>query len=672
MKIRIPSRRTISIALGIIAFCTFTAMGYIVAAIPFGIAFVLLSFVKIDAEPKKNATYTFIWFFIACFLSTQVSQSFADTHIGLVIIAHWRNFVAELLMLATLPLLLLAITLKPRLSFAVGVIPLMLLSLANYYIFTFRGNELNPMDFLAIGIAKNVAGNYDFSWSFNPTCGLFSYLFILMMGFCLKPVELHRKKIVRIVAAILCVASASISIARLPSVYVMSWEKMGSTHNGFLVNFFAQIITTLKQTPEGYTYQLTDEIAERYIVQPPTATADTAATLDSTTADTVLSNTAAADTASADSAAELPSIIVIMDEAYADISTLNPEFGDTLFYKSLHKNTVKGLALSSVYGGGTANSEYEFLTGNSMAFFNHGISVYQMYIKSPAYSMAAHLRCLGYETIATHPFHRQGWSRETIWPLLGFETTTFLEDYPQKKKLRDYVTDQEMFEYIVDKFEHKKKPLFLYGVTMQNHSGYLPDADSEKLQVPLKRYPGYPDAELYTGLIRESDKALKYLLGYFEQIKEKVIIVFYGDHFPGLNKEFYKEVYGKEFKTLRERQKLYKVPFFIWTNYESKSLDVPLTSLNYLSNYVYKIAGIELPAYNKFLSDMQQQIPAMNSWGFYSSAHHKFLNYNYADGKEKKMLEQYKMLQHNSIFETDYRNKVFFTTPCREPESSLR
>lgn len=294
-----------------------------------------------------------------------------------------------------------------------------------------------------------------------------------------------------------------------------------------------------------------------------------------------------------------------------------------------------------------------------MAFVNHGISVYQLYIKAPTYSMASHLKSLGYETIATHPFHKQGWSRETVWPLLGFEKTTFLEDYPQANKIRDYVSDQEMFEYIIDKFEHKKKPMFLYGVTMQNHSGYIPDDSNKEIQVSLKQYSEYPDAELYTGLIRESDKALKFLIQHFEQVKEKVVIVFYGDHFPGLNKEFYRKVYGKEFSTLQERQKLYKVPFFIWANYETKSIDVPLTSLNYLSNYVYKVAEIELPAYNKFLKDMQQQIPAMNSWGFYSTTHHKFRNYEWADGKEKKMLREYKMLEYNSIFDKN-KNKAFF------------
>lgn len=642
------SHKNVCISLGVAAFITFTAMGYIVAGVPFGIAFFLLGFKDIDVEPGKNTIYTFIWFFLACFLSTQVSQSFADTHIGLAIIEHWRNVAAETLMLAALPLLLFAITLKPRLSFAVGVIPLLLLSLANYYVFSFRGNELNPMDFLAIGIAKNVASNYNFGWGFNPTCGLFSYLLILQMGFCLKPIQLNRKKLTRIISLTLCVAATGLSIARLPSVYVMCWEKMGSTHNGFLMNFFAQIITTLKQTPEGYSYKITEEIAKRY-----TQNQDSPILADSATSNTF------PDSTPSKASTDYPTIIAIMDEAYADISTLNPNFGDTLFYKSLHKNTIKGLALSSVYGGGTANSEYEFLTGNSMAFVNHGISVYQLYIKAPTYSMASHLKSLGYETIATHPFHKQGWSRETVWPLLGFEKTTFLEDYPQANKIRDYVSDQEMFEYIIDKFEHKKKPMFLYGVTMQNHSGYIPDDSNKEIQVSLKQYSEYPDAELYTGLIRESDKALRHLLHYFEQVKEKVVIVFYGDHFPGLNKEFYRKVYGKEFSTLQERQKLYKVPFFIWTNYETKSIDVPLTSLNYLSNYVYKVAEIELPAYNKFLKDMQQQIPAMNSWGFYSTIHHKFRNYEWADGKEKEMLREYKMLEYNSIFDKN-KNKAFF------------
>lgn len=611
-------------------------MGYMAAAIPFGLVFILLGFVKIDASPRKNTVYTFIWFFLACFLSTQVSQSFADTHIGLVIIKHWRNFIAEMLMLAALPLLLFTITLRPKFSYAIGVIPLMILSLANFYIYSFRGNELNPMDFWAIETAAQVAGNYNFGWGFNPTCGFFSYLLILQMGFCLKPLQLERKILPRIISAILCIAAASISIARLPSVYIMSWEKMGSTHNGFLINFFAQVVK-LNQAPEGYSYEITEKIAERYIPQAQKSATDSGTT----------------------NAADYPSIIAIMDEAYADISTLNPEFGDTLFYRTLHKNTIKGLTLSSVYGGGTANSEYEFLTGNTMAFVTQGVSVYQQYIKTPTYSMASYLKSLGYETIATHPFNKQGWARTSAWPLLGFEKTTFKEDYPQKNKLRGYVTDQEMYEYIIDKFEHKKKPLFLYGVTMQNHSGYLPDSSSKKIQVPLKQYSGHPDAEVYTGLIRESDKALKFLIHHFEQVKEKVVIVFYGDHFPGLSREFYKQVYGKEFSSLQERQKLYKVPFFIWTNYETKSIDVSLTSLNYLSTYVYNAAGIEPPAYNKFLKDVQQQIPAMNFWGFYSTSQHKFLNYKWADGKEKELLEEYKMLEHNSIFDRN-KNKVFF------------
>lgn len=625
------------ILLGIASFVTFAITGHIIAGISFGVPFILFGFLKVSGSPRTNSICTYIWLFLACVLSTQVSQSFADTHIGLVITTNWKNFVAEVLMLSALPLLLFAITLKPRLSFAVGIIPLLLLSLANYYLYTFRGSELNPMDLNAMGTATQVAGNYNFGWGFNPICGLFSYLMILHIGFCFKQLTVEDKAPTRAIAALLCAVAIAVPIAMLPSVYIMAWDKMGSTGNGFLMNFFAQVRQALKQTPEGYTYKLIDEIADRY---------------KQTSSEPALIT----DSASKD----YPTIIAIMDEAYTDLSILNPGFGDTLFYRTLDSNVIKGHALSSVYGGGTSNSEYEFLTGNSMAFVTQGASVYQQYIKVPAFSMASYLKSLGYETMATHPFHKQGWSRFLAWPLLGFDNISFMEDYPQKNLIRGYVSDQEMYEYVVQKFEHKKKPLFLFGVTMQNHSSYTEENHGRPISVHLDKYPGFPDAELYTGLIRESDKALRYLINYFRQVNEKVIIVFYGDHFPGLNMKFYQKLYGKDFATLQDRQKLYTIPFFIWANYKIESKDISLTSFNYLSNYVYKAAGIELPAHNRFLEDLEKDIPAMNYWGFYSTSQKRFLDYKYAEGKEKELLSDYRMMQYNSIFDRKNRNSYFF------------
>ena len=161
-------------------------------------------------------------------------------------------------------------------------------------------------------------------------------------------------------------------------------------------------------------------------------------------------------------------------------------------------------------------------------------------------------------------------------------------------------------------------------------------------------------------VIHETDKAVEYLITYFESVDEDVVILFYGDHFPRLEEEFYEEVHGGSFDTLDEQQLKYKVPFFIWANYDIEEQYVECTSLNYLSNYLYEAAGMELPSYNLFLKDLQEVIPAMNANGYYSLSKGKFLTYDEAEGEEAEWLEKYQILQYNSIFDEENRSEVFF------------
>ena len=600
-----------------------------------GLGCVLLGLLNVRVSSRKNTVFTFIWFFLAILSIAQVSQMIVDCHIGTVFMSNWKNFASEMLLPMTLPLILFAITLKPKWSFALGAFPFLMLSIGNYYLYAFRGSDLNPMDFFAIGTATQVAGNYNFDLGVHQVYGIFTFVMTLFLGFSFQPVVFKKKIVSRVVFSILAVLSISFSVGRLSSVYIYCWEKMGSMNNGYLLNFSAQIVNVLNQKPDGYSYDLIQKIENRY--------------RNSVTEKKNLGEK------------KYPTIIVIMDEAYADVSILNPKLDQHLFYKGLQENVVKGYALSSVYAGGTANSEYEFLTGSSMAFVDHGVSVFQQYIGGKTYSMAQYLKGLGYETYATHPFNKQGWSRSTVWPYLGFDHVTFKEDYSGKKKIRDYISDQEMFEYVVNKFEHKgDKPMFLYGVTMQNHSAYHAYPSNKKFSITLDDFPGYPDVELYMGLIRESDKALRYLISYFEKVEEKVIVVFYGDHFPGVNKEFFKKAYGKDFENLQDKQKIHTIPFFVWANYPVEKEEVELSSFNYLSNFVYRVADIEPPPFNRFLADVQKEIPTMNSWGYYSRKNKKFMDYDKAEGTEAEILKEYRMMQYNSLFDKDNRSEFFF------------
>ncbi len=375
------------------------------------------------------------------------------------------------------------------------------------------------------------------------------------------------------------------------------------------------------------------------------------------------------DTETVDSVEEddYPTIIVIMDESFSDLrvlgSNLQTNIEVTPFLDSLNENVIKGYALSSVFGGNTANSEYEFLTGNTMAFLPKGSIAYQQYVKSSTASLVSCLELFGYSSFATHPYLPNGWLRTTVYPFLSFDGFSFIDDYPNTNIIREYISDQEMFEYIVEQYEGRDEtiPFFLFGVSMQNHGSYEYEEDDFEETIWLEGSAGsYPKAEQYLSLIHETDSALEYLISYFQAVDEPVVIVFYGDHLPSLEEEFYEEVHGGSFDTLDEQELKYTVPFFIWANYDIEEQEVSLTSLNYLSTYVMEVAGLQKSAYQEFLSDVMEVIPAINSQGYYSLANGCFMDVDDAEGEEAEMLLKYWQIQYNGMFDGDNRSQVFF------------
>ena len=324
---------------------------------------------------------------------------------------------------------------------------------------------------------------------------------------------------------------------------------------------------------------------------------------------------------------------------------------------------MKGHALSSVFGAKTPNSEWEFMTGNSMAFLPSGSVVYQQYISDTPTSIVSNLKNIGYTCVAMHPYYETGWSRNAVYPTMGFDETHFIDDFDQTKLLRKYITDQELYESIVERYESKKsnEDLFIMSISMQNHGGYTEKYPNFNEQIRTLG-ASYSDANQYLSLLHESDKALEYLISYFQSVDNPVEIVFFGDHQPSLNTNFYKGLNGKGLSGLTEDEleNLYTVPFFIWTNYETETEEVPITSLNYLSTMALERAGIALPSYNQFLADMQQTIPAINSRGYYSVSSGCFKHLEEATGEEAEWIDKYQILQYNNMFDKKKQSKVFF------------
>ena len=510
----------------------------------------------------------------------------------------------------------------------------------DYFVYLFRQNEFTFSDIRSIGTGLSVAGNYQFRIHDRGAYAILGS--ILLIALIRKCHVSFRSRIGMSVVSVLLGAVMTVCVAA-NSMYVNTetWEQKGTYRNGYILNFVLGVRDSFVSAPDGYSEDAVAELEKEYSGNGSSYSGDYGLT-------------------------KKPTIIAIMNESFADLSVLgdlktNEEL--TPFMDSMQENTVKGYALSSVFGAKTPNSEWEFMTGNSMAFLPSGSVVYQQYINQTPASIVTTLKDIGYTCVAMHPYYETGWSRNQVYPKLGFDETHFIDDFDQNNIIREYITDQEMYNKIIDRYESKaaNENLFIMGITMQNHGGYT-DTYSNFPEEIYKTGRSYTDVNQYLSLVHESDKAIQNLITYFEHVDDPVEIVFFGDHQPSLNSAFYEMMNGKGLSnlTMEELEDLYKVPFFIWTNYDSTEKTVDITSLDFLSTMALEQAGIALPAYNQFMADMMEEVPAINSRGYYSKSEGAFLHLDEAEGEEAEWIQNYNILQYNSMFDKKNRSDLFF------------
>lgn len=321
------------------------------------------------------------------------------------------------------------------------------------------------------------------------------------------------------------------------------------------------------------------------------------------------------------------------------------------YFKSLADNTIRGNTYVSVFGGQTPNSEWEFLTNNSMAFMPYRTVPYQQYIRTKSYSLATTLKSQGYTTNAIHPWYGSGYRRNAIYPLIGFDSFESLETLNDLEYLRTYPTDLSTYKNIIKQFEEKSEDqkLFDFVVTMQNHSGY--DLEGYDSTVFLTDIENCPRVEQYLSVMKESDEALEYLINYFENYDEKTIILLFGDHQPPYFEDEFWEIIMKD--SSNETTK-YITPFILWANYDIEEKYIDKISLNYLSILLLDTAGLTTTPYMEFLRNIQKDLPVITGNGYIDS------NGNYytyeLENEYSSILHKYQLVQYNNVF--DNKNKI--------------
>ena len=528
------------------------------------------------------------------------------------------------------------------------------LGIIEYYVWSFRGITILPWDLFSLGTVKNVASGYDYKLDRLRIIliAAFAVLFVLM-HFCnlkLPKKPLKKKLLIRIIGALsMALVICGYADYVQQESTVIKWRMYDKLFTPFVLSKRDGTVTAFMMELQ----YMTVEVPSEYSADEEQKVLDTYST-DST--GTASENGLSGNMASGDK--DYPNIIVVMDEAFSDPKVLG-DFSTSEeympFVHSLEKkgteNTITGYMNVSIVGGNTPNTEFEFLTGNTLAFLPEGCIPFQQYVHHDIDAIPEYLASLGYSTTGMHPYYGDGWDRRRVYPLLGMQKALFIGDFVSNVTyIRDYIDDETTFEKIESEYEarDRSKPFFMFNVTMQNHSPYTDDYPNFNVDVSVDGSDSKVTAR-YLSLIKQTDLALNNLVDYFKKQDQHTIIVFFGDHQP--TDSVVESIWNLNGKTgtdlsVSDNELRYKVPFVIWANYDIDEESGVETSVNYLGNKVLDTAGIPLYPYRQFLEEEEEKYPVISAIHVVKS-----------DGTDstakdlKEELSDYRRLQYYELFD---------------------
>ncbi len=559
-------------------------------------------------------------------------------------------FIKNVILIMLVNLILLCLMHRLRSALIISCILFLIIGAANYFVISFRGYGIVFMDFFAVKTAAGVAGGYkykiDLYFIIGLFCGLASIVLCLISKFAeekyfgkeLKKPYFYRGHIIAslsgLAVSVLFIIWINIDAAFFRGVSSVTWDNSkGINDYGYVLYFVANAGSAKIEKPVGYSVQKVDEILSAY----------------------------EEDKYTTNIGRQNPNIIMIMNESYSDLRVLG-DFTSSenvmSFYDSLKENTIKGYVQSSVYGGYTANSEFEFLTGCSKVFLPG--NPYLQYMKNYLPSIISNIKVQeGYEeAVAIHPYNGSGYNRVSVYPLLYFDKFYTIDDFDDALMIRNYISDLSDYKKIEELYEKKKNgtSLCVFNVTMQNHSAYDYGGDDFVQDVKVTSFEAPMSANQYLSLMKQSDEALEQLITYFGNVDEPVIILLFGDHQPHLSDIFYVNVMGKDPLnfTHEDTMKKYKVPFMIWANYDIPEMTIEKTSINYLSSLFLDAAGLKMSDYNRYLMELHDKLPVVSAVGYYDNEG-GLHEVSEKDSEYSELLKEYEMVQYNYLFDKENR-----------------
>lgn len=402
-------------------------------------------------------------------------------------------------------------------------------------------------------------------------------------------------------------------------------QKMNYYNVGFVGGFLYNLKVEAMDKPEGYSEAAVKEITERYQKEANAANEKL-------------------------KGAEQPNIVYVMSESFSDPNRLKgvSVTGDPLKdYYEVAKQTYSGQMLSQNYGGGTANIEFEALTGFSMEPLNAQMTTpYTLLVpklkKLP--SLVSLLQASGYETTAIHPYDTSMYKRKDVYQVLGFDQFLDQDTMTHTDKLQNnpYISDESAYEEVLEQLD-SDTPQFLHLVTMQTHMPYNGKYQNIAYQVTAE---GNTDSIAnYAQDVAYASAALQNFTKELSKLSRRTLVVFWGDHLPG--------IYSDATQAENSGTTLHETEFLIYdsaaklANPESGQIISPF----YFAPTLFQQAGQATTGFYQLLLDLQKVLPAFEKSMYYQDGQWQATA---SLGDKEQLYKDYQMIQYDILAGKQY------------------
>jgi len=331
--------------------------------------------------------------------------------------------------------------------------------------------------------------------------------------------------------------------------------------------------------------------------------------------------------------ASLPDVVIVLSESFFNLNRFpDLKFNTDPTPSFTHEEVKYGAdVVSSAFGGGTANVEFELLTGLRTASLPIGSIPYLQYVQRDLpVSLPNYLKKIGYETIGIHPFDGNFWKRKEVYPHLGIDRFIDESGFVNPERKGPFISDLSFARKILEELDDNHgKPKFIFAASMENHGSY--DDPARYSEMPVRSLnPATPAMKVvldnYANGMHDADASMAYLADAVRHRSRPTVFVFFGDH---LSIPLYMLVDAKQISsdnydlvTPEEQKKIHTVQALLISNQENVRWPERHFQMNDMAPQLMQAAGIPVSPYWNLVDEMSHEVPA-HIFEFSEDAHGK-------------------------------------------------